>query len=105
MQLEETMNKINNCLLHAFLGQVQFYTLPIKLLGKDAETIPQADSWALKDIMWNVQRRREPTEQLLSDYVGHLLGYMSSAEAASNGVYIVCLRVLQHWPWHSNVWL
>ena len=78
-----------------------FYTLPLKLLGKDPGTVPEADTWALENIQWNIDKHREPREELLSDYMGHLLGYMSSKEAASSGVHIVCLRTLQRWPWHS----
>jgi hypothetical protein len=92
-------------LLHAFLLQVQFYTLPIKLLGKDPETTPQGDSWALDQIKWDVLKHREPREDHLCDYMGHLLGYKSCSEAAAAGVYIVCLRVLQHRPLHSLVFV
>lgn len=75
---------------------MQFYTLPLKLLGRDRETIPNEDSWALEHIHQCISRRQEPSAELLCDYMAHLLGYMNSAEAASSGVYIVCLRVLQH---------
>ena len=105
MQFKETIKHINQ-LLHVFLGQVQFYTLPLKLLGNDADTTPPyEDSWALKDIQWYVRNRQEPSQELLSDYVGHLLGYKSCSEAAAAGVYIVCLRVLQHQPLHSLVFV
>ena len=76
--------------VHFHVTQVEFITLPLKLLGKIPETIPPEPSRAYE----NLKKRPKDTSPVW-DYVANLLGFQSWVNAKADGIHIVCFNTKQ----------
>ena len=75
------------------VSQVEFITVPLRLVGQDPESTPAGPSPALARLQAD-----PPDECQVWDYIAQLLGFSDYRAAGAEKVHIVCLRTKQRPP-------
>jgi hypothetical protein len=75
------------------VSQVEFITVPLRLVGQDRQSTPPGYSPALARLQTD-----PPDEKAVPDYIAQLLGFKDHKAAGAERVHIVCLRTKQRPP-------